>query len=287
MVDLRPSRSRLSLGRHEQWVRIGLRVVLGLVLAALLVDIGLRLGHAGTARSASPTTQQGDMGAQAFASRCTVAALTFDETKKDEHVALLAPCLASGADPMLGWDGHGKQGVFSGPYVTGTDRRDGLLWVSEAAMVNGNRWVYLAVPVAAGRNGSYAIPAPPVTVPGPQQGNWTAPDTNRAVDTDMTAQRRDDIATFFRAYGLSDLGLAYFQAPGVSFQGLGAAATFDSMPNFLVYEGGSERTATATVRWHDPSGAIYTQGYRLQLKQVNGRWLVSDLAPAVLTGGGS
>jgi conjugative transposon protein TcpC len=271
--------------RWSRWLWRGLVAVLALpILAAGLVSIVGTVLHDGQRTPASALSQAADQqGAEGFAVRFVNDYLTYDEAQPDQYRQRLEPYLTNGMDSAAAWDGKGKQSVSLAQAVQVAPAPSGLRLVTVAAQVSGGRWLYLAVPVA-GHNGSYVATAFPAQVPAAPRASWRPPAENRQPDVAMATADEGDVRAFFEVYAGSSLALAYFTAPGVDLQGLDGRVSFAGLESLVVYQGGSEREAEATVRWKATSGAIQKQAYRLRLIEHDGKWLVASVAPA-LTGG--
>jgi hypothetical protein len=275
-------------GGGEAWVRNLLRVLVVAVLGVLLL-LGLRdvvrpfAGGRPAPAATSPTAGYPREPAKAFAVRFAMAYLTFDGAHPDARQRALAAYLPDGGDPALGWDGNGKQtaleGVSAGIQVESANRA----LVTVAVLVDQERWIYLAVPVVSDQGG-LAISAAPALVPPPGRASWQQPSNAASDDQDSTlsSQLRPSLTAFFRAYASSTGSeLAYYAAPGAQIQGLGGEVALGELSDLSVARGGSEgREAVAMVRWLDRrSGASLTEGYRLRLVQVDGKWLVGQVSP--------
>jgi Conjugative transposon protein TcpC len=274
-------------GGGEAWVRNLLRVLLVAALGLLLL-LGLRdvvrpfvAGRPAPAPT-SPTVGYPREPAEAFAVRFAMAYLTFDGAHPDARQRALAAYLPDSGDPALGWDRSGKQtaleGVPAGIQVESANRA----LVTVAVLVDQQRWIYLAVPVVSDQGG-LAVAAPAL-VPPPGRASWQQPSSITSDDQDSTlsSQLRPSLTAFFRAYAASSASeLAYYAAPGAQIQGLDGEVELRELSDISVLQGSTDqRDAVATVRWLDRhSGARLTEGYRLRLVQVDGKWLVGEVSP--------
>jgi hypothetical protein len=279
---------RQYMGGARSWLRLALRV---LIVSALIVvvllgtrDLARSLlpsGRAGGASNASGAGAFPQASAAAFATRFALAYMSYDSGQPDARQRALTPYLADDVDSSAGWDGQGKQtavaAVVSAIKVLDTHRA----LVSIAVLVNGGRWVYLAVPVVADGNALVVADAPSL-IPPPARASWKPMTDTAEQDSTLSVQLRPSLVAFFRAYAGSTNELSYFTAPDVHIEGLGGAVQLDDLAQLSVAQGGADqRSATAAVRWLDPiTGAGLTQRYRLQLVRTADRWLVAAVAPA-------
>jgi hypothetical protein len=275
-------------GGGEAWWRNLLRVLL-IAALGLLVLLGLRdavrpfVAGRPVPAPTSPTAVYPREPAEAFAVRFAMTYLSFDGAHPDARQRALAVYLPDGGDPALGWDGNGKQtaleGVPAGIEVESANRA----LVTVAVLVDQQRWVYLAVPVVSDQGG-LAVAAAPALVPPPGRASWQQSSNAASDDQDSTlsSQLRPSLTAFFRAYASSSGNeLAYYTAPGAQLQGLSGEVALGELSDLSVAQGGSEgREALATVRWLDRhSGASLTEGYRMRLVLINGKWLVGQVSP--------
>jgi hypothetical protein len=155
--------------------------------------------------------------------------------------------------------------------------------VTVAVLVDQQRWIYLAVAVVSDQGG-LAVSAAPALVPPPRRASWQQPSntTSDDVDSTLSSQLRPSLTAFFRAYAASSASeLAYYAAPGAQIQGLGGEVGLGDLSDLSVQPGGTDRRdAVATVRWLDRrSGASLSEGYRLRLVLIAGKWLVGQVSP--------
>jgi hypothetical protein len=270
-------------------MRRGLRVLVLAVLAVLLL-LGVRdlvrpfvAGRQAGPASSNPVAAYPVQAAEAFAVRFAMAYLTFDSAQPRMRQQALASYLEESGDPSLGWDGSGRQ-TAQQALPSAIEVRDAhRALVTVAVLVDGGRWLYLAVPVVADQGG-LAVSGAPALVPAPGRASWqpsSAPADD--VDSTLSSQLRPSLASFFRAYASgSQAELGYYAAPGATFAGLGGQVELAGLTDLEVSQGQADRrTAVASVRWLDRrSGASLAQSYRLELVQAGGKWLVGQVAPA-------
>jgi hypothetical protein len=278
-----PQRTRSA----EGWLQLGWRVLLGAAVVLVLL-LGLRdivrpfLGGQPRQQAADTSASYPRAAAEAFASRFAMAYLTFDSARPQQRQRALQQYVGPGEASTAGWDGQGRQtAVLALPAgIEVSDSAHALVTV--AALVDGGRWLYLAVPVVTDGQG-LAVSGTPVLLPSPALAN--AAQQGEVVDQDpaLSAQLRPYLTAFLRAYAASSQAeLAYYEAPGVELSGLGGEVTLAGLDELGVEQpSGAQRSVVASVRWMDPaSGGTLTQRYRLRLVQMDGKWLVGDLGPA-------
>lgn len=278
-----PPRRRVLLWLFRTLVVLALLVLLllgvrDIVRQALLPPAPATPGQNGAGQTSFPVDA-----ASAYAARFAVAYETFDSSDPKAHMDAISPYIPDGTDAMLGWDGEGSQkatqALPAGVNVQSPQRAT----VTVAVLVDGGRWIYLAVPVAYS-NGQFVIPGQPALLAPPSRATVPTP-SNDPGDPQLASQLSQPMSAFFKAYATSSPSdLTYYAVPGVTFEGLKGAVQFDSLTDLHVYSGhGDTRQAVARVKWFDPkSGAHVTQSYRLGLKLVNGQWHVSSVTPAGL-----
>jgi hypothetical protein len=281
------SRFRIGGGSIEAWQRRGLRALLALTLGVLLL-LGVRDvvrpfvgGRATPPAAADPTAAFPREAAEALAVRFAMAYLSFDSSHSDTRRRALQPYLADGADASVGWDGQGRQTAMAGlpSGITVHDARRAQVLV--VVLVDGGRWVSLAVPVVVDGD-QMAIGGPPVLVPARARASVPTPAQAADQDQALSNQLRPYLSAFLRAYAQSNqVDLAYYAAPGAQLAGLGGQVTLASLVSLSVEQAaGSVRSVVVSVRWQDQaSGAGLTQRYRLQLVEAGGKWLVGAINP--------
>jgi hypothetical protein len=282
-------RSRLPrrAGSSEQWLRRGWRVLFGAAVVVVLL-LGLRdiarpfLGVQPRAQSANASASYPRESAEAFAARFTMAYLTFDAARPEQRRRALQQYMGPGDASSAGWDGQGRE-TAALALPGGIEVRDGAhALVTVVALVDGGRWVYLAVLVVTDGQG-LAVAGTPVLLPPPALADAAQSPDVMDQDPTLSAQLRPYLTAFLRAYAASSQAeLAYYAAPGVVLGGLGGQVTLAGIDSLSVEQAsGGQRSAVASVRWMDSaSGGALTQRYRLQVLQVNGKWLVGDVGPA-------
>jgi Conjugative transposon protein TcpC len=268
----------------------GFRTLVILVLLCLLL-LGVRdIVRNEMVRQSTPPATGGQntpangfpqQAAQVYASRFAIAYATFDSKDPMGHQNALQQYLPDGVDPMLGWDGQGKQIATQAlPYgidVTSSTKAT----VSVAVEVDGGRWLYLAVPVITDQRG-FVIPASPSLLEPPSKAPAPSPSTDQG-DPGLAQSLTAPMTNFFKAYAASNAtDLARYVTPGTSLQGLRGTVQLATLVDLHVSQGGvNSRQAVARVKWSDPSSnASLTQSYRLTLQQINGQWDVSSVQPA-------
>jgi hypothetical protein len=276
-------RPRERWGRYF-WRAVLLIVAVGIVLLAVR---GVRTWNyvAPSTVQRQPAAQSASTGqsspVQAYAASFAATYLTYNSADQDGYRRSIQPFLADGLDPMLGWNGAGKQQALMVQPVSVTSQgRQSIVTV--AAEVTGGRWLYLAVPVASDGT-RFVVTATPAIVPGPGKLQWSADTSQKASDTQLVTALQPNLQAFFQAYANGDATeLGYYAAPGSSIPGLGGTVTLQQLGKVWVSpSGGDQRDAVATVQWQDKqTGATYAQSYELTLVQSNGKWLVSRVNPA-------
>ncbi|MEU2395085.1 conjugal transfer protein [Streptomyces sp. NPDC007369] len=246
----------------------------------------------------APTYPTAD--AQAVAARFSRAYLGWDETKKEERVALLSAVLAAGVEATMGWDGKGHQEVLAVQpgAVTPRDagravaRVDVLIRAVQPADPKANpaappqlpaRWVGLDVPVVA-TGGRVVVTGPPGLVGIPATGPKVADVPAVATDGALAAQTKDVVAKFFTAYAGGDPESV--SAPGAHLPPLAQGIELKGVASWTVDAGdGADRTGTARVLWA-LGGAQVEMSYRVVLTRVSSsdahRWQVSGLRGGTL-----
>ncbi len=277
-----------SFGGSEAWLRRGLRALLVSALAVLLL-LGLRdvVRPFTTGRTLSRVPVQAGQAyprevAEVFAARFAMAYLTYDSAHPQVRRQALQPYLPDNADPALGWDGQGRQTAIAALPSGIEVRGDQLALITVAVQVDGGRWVYLVVPIAADPGGLVVEAAPALVAP-PGRASWRPPAQGTEEDSALESQLRPSLTAFFGAYARSSASeLAYYTAPGALIGGLGGEVDFGELQDLVVEQGPPDRRqALAGVRWRDPrSGGSLVQRYRLELVQVDGKWLVRAVSPA-------
>jgi Conjugative transposon protein TcpC len=272
---------------RRRWLLWGFRALVVALLFVLLL-LGIRDIVRGvvqsTNQSGAPNLAQAgfpQQAAEAYASRFALAYATFDSANPQAHVQAVQQYVPDGVDPMLGWDGQGKQTATTALPSGINVQNQSSATVSVALLVDRGRWLYLAVPVAVNQN-RLVVAGAPALIPPPAKASVPAPNVG-SDDAQLEGQLNPLLTNFFKAYASSsstDLGL--IAAPGVTIQGLNGAVQFATLVDLHINQnGGERRQAIAHVRWSDTtSGASLVQGYQLTLQLVNGQWHVGAVAPA-------
>jgi Conjugative transposon protein TcpC len=282
------ARAGLALPPTRRWMLWGFRALVIAVLGLALLLGGRDLirdaiqpqsigGPAGAPASSFPQAA-----AEAYAARFAIAYETFDSANQDSRSQSLAQFLPDGADATAGWAGNGKQ-TASTALPSGINvHSPSSATVDVAVLVDGGRWLYLAVPVVVSGD-RLVVPATPALVPAPPKAS-VSPTVSPVEDTQLTGQVNSDLVAFFKAYASSSSELGLIAAPGAAIEGLNGSVQFDSLAELHVLQGqGTTRQAIAHVRWFDPaSGANLIQHYQLTLVQLNQVWRVASVAPAGL-----
>lgn len=231
--------------------------------------------------------------AAAFATRFARDYLTYDEQAgRAERAERLAAYVPAGSDRELGWDGKGDQSVRAALPVEARVVAGDRAVVTVAAQVADDRWLHLAVPVAADAVGGLVVAEPPALVAGPPpadvpSASWSAVGRSSG-DVALADELGPVLGSFFEAYGQGRAdGLAYYLAVGRELDGLGGLVELDELVDVWIGRGGAVREAVVTVRWRDrPAGGALTQRYTLRLVDVAGRWYVDALRVGEGTIGG-
>lgn len=275
-------------GRLLLWAAIVVLAIRGAV--GVVVELTGEAGTAGTPVDGGAATEETTFpvdAATAFAARFAQDYLTYAaESGRAERAERLAAYVPTGADRDLGWDGKGDQSVRTVlPVETRVVDEDRVV-VTVAAQVAANRWLHLAVLVAADAAGGLLVAEPPALVAGPPpadvpSASW-GPDGRGSGDVALADELTPVLESFFEAYaeGRPD-ALAYYLAVGRDLDGLGGLVELDELVSVWIQPGGAVRDAVATVRWRDqPAGGALTQRYTLRLVDVAGRWYVDALDTA-------
>ncbi|MEV5747647.1 conjugal transfer protein [Actinoallomurus sp. NPDC052308] len=281
-------------GSGGRWFIYVGRVVLWAFLIVVLVN-GVRAPFDRfTADRSNPTTTSDtskpkfpEAAASAYALSFAGVYLNYDQATAADRPKLLAPFLAGGLDPQLGWDGTGKS-VLQSAYVASvraTDAEHGVVTLLTRA--NG-RLFQLAVPVYA-KDGAMAITGRPAMLPPPATASVPAVAQDR--DSALESEIQQPLNDFFKAYAASDAGsLQRYSDPPVT--GLGASVTFGQIKEIIAPRGdAASRTVTTTVVWQIPAGQPKTSGgtleqtYQLTMVKKGGYWFVRDIQASTLPAG--
>ena len=148
-------------------------------------------------------------------------------------------------------------------------------------------WMTVAVPVAV-RGSRVILTAPPALVgAAPAQALGAAVRTAADEDTVTSRTTVDTVRKLISAYGSGDL--EFVRGPGSSFPGLTGMVTGGQLLSWRMAKaaaGGdpSFRAGDVTVLWSLPGSAGQLRcSYRILLVQLENRWLLEQIAPAVST----
>lgn len=290
----RPGPGRINLGAaggrgRTLWRRRALWLLVALLAAGSVRGLLLQpAGPPSTDRLAGAVAAK--LGQTAFPSqradqwavRFTIAYLTFDQAHPDAHAAELARYTTDAAlqqDPQLGWDGKGKQWVFNA-YPAGRQILDDHhAVITVEAWLTDARWLRLAVPVKADRDGRLAVTGRPASVDIVGKADADPADITDAdaeLDSAVTAELARLLPAFFAAYAASSDNLA--TPTGTVLAGLGGTVKFVQFNNLRVPVGGDHRTATVDVTWQTGNARL-TQPYQLQIVHRD-RWLIAAIQVA-------
>jgi hypothetical protein len=274
----------------DRALRLGGRVVLW--AAILLVFANGIVALVKNVRASEPryirtvASEDGNLGfpekeAAVFAARFAHDYLSYDSKDPNARREQLSGYINDSFDPLVGWDGSGRQVAVNSIPVDVEVHSEDLGVVTVAVNVSGPRWVYLAVPITAEGDG-LVVAERPALVPAPEIAD--APTDNvlfgiEDPDPALAGRVQPSIESFFKAFASGkDADLAYFLPPGRTLSGLDGAVELDAIESLEVAQGGGQREAIARVRWLDPlTGGALTQTYRFTLVERDGRWYVDRL----------
>ena len=223
--------------------------------------------------------------------------LNFSPSTAAQRATELAPFLAPGTDPKLGWNGSGSLTVQS-EQVVGVDVRNANSAVVDVLGLTGGRLIEIGVPVYYSGGGMVVSGQPALLTP---PGNLVPP-TAPKVTIDVPAQQAlsHQLPGFFRAYASGESAkLNAFAAPGVRLFGLAGEVEFGNIVNVIVpVASGSTRNITVTVTWlpaSTPSAGPPASGGRAQLQMTyamtvirrGGHWYVSSIGASTALPGPS
>lgn len=218
--------------------------------------------------------------AQALATRFAQDYLTYDAADDAGRADRLAAYGLVGRGGEVGWDGRGEQTVHAAVAVDVAVAGPTQAAVVVAAQVSGPRWLHLSVPVVADAAGRVGVAGSPTLVAPPPMAA-VSPPREPPADTALSRELEPVLQSFLEAYaaGRAD-DLAYYLPVGREMSGLDGAVELDELVDLQVAEGGTARTALATVRWRDTvTEAGLTQRYELRLVDRDGRWYVDGFGP--------
>jgi hypothetical protein len=148
-------------------------------------------------------------------------------------------------------------------------------------------WMTVAVPVAV-RGSQGVLTAPPALVGAPPtQALGAAVRTAADEDTEASRATAATVGKLISAYGSGDL--EFVRGPGSSFTGLAGMVTGGQVLSWRMAKAaaGAEpsfRAGDVTVLWALPGGAGQLRcSYRILLVQLENRWLLQQITPAVST----
>jgi hypothetical protein len=235
--------------------------------------------------------------ASGFALEFSEIYLNFNPSTAAQRATELAPFLAPGTDPKLGWNGSGSQTVQS-EQVVGVDVQNANSAVVDVLGLTGGRLIEIGVPVYYSGGGMVvggqpALLSPPANLVPPAAPKVT-------IDVQVQQALGRELPNFFRAYASGESAkLNAFAAPGVRLSGLGGEVEFGNIVNVIVpVANGSTRNITVTVTWlpaSTPSAGPPASGGRAQLQMTyamtvirrGGHWYVSSIGASTALPGPS
>ncbi|WP_199550308.1 conjugal transfer protein [Streptomyces sp. N35] len=224
-----------------------------------------------------------ELEAQQVAARFARSYLTWSEKTPEVREKELAVDLPTGADPKMGWDGHGNQLVaqtIPGTVVQSGGQRARVRVDVRVSATSKNQtvssWRGLDVPVAEA-SGRVIVTGQPALVGLPTPVAFEekpAPES----DADLASKTQSTVKDFLTAWAAGKPGQA--AAPGSDISPLASGMRLVGLEEWTVHTGhGDTRTGTASVRWQ-LAGAQLTQTYAITLTQVSAgdatRWQVTD-----------
>jgi hypothetical protein len=226
---------------------VGYRGVLAIVNDSGKAGAGSSVGRKASSPPRFPVTA-----AEAYALEFGNVYLNYSPATAAARSAALAAFLPPGADPELGWNGSGTQGLLE-EQVAGVDIRSGhAAVVTLLARLSDGSLVELGVPIYASGDGM-SVSAEPALLPGPARA--VAPAIGQAAGDQATAAAlQSQLTGFFQAYATGDAAtLARFLAPGAQITGMAGVVSFGAIDAVYAPPGGSVRTISVTVSWLLPS----------------------------------
>jgi hypothetical protein len=206
--------------------------------------------------------------AQAFALEFGQVYLNFSPATAAQRASELAPFLAAGTNPQLGWNGNGSQAVQA-EQVAGVDVQDAHSAVVKLLALANGRMIEIGIPIYYSAGGivvsgqpAFLPPPPGLVLPAPAKSA-----TDALAGKQLTAQ----LPAFFRAFAGSDTAqIDKFAAPGVHLSGLNNEVGFGSILEVTVpVTAGSVKHITVTVAWLPAStpsaGPTSSAGGRAQI----------------------
>ncbi len=311
---------RSPSGRAARTTRIGFRVVLGLTLALLVVNVGQNIvaAHRTTAASAAA-------GVDADAARAVAGMFAGDYLLHDPlgpptaGQEALRRDVAAGGDPTrMAFTGTAYLGadlVIPGAVIP-VDATHAVVAVqarvtigmpgsadagtpvpaATTAAVPGraantsalpagykivaSEWLPLVVPVIQTDTGVLVDVAGPVFSADPVH----AVSATTEADPTATEATRSWVRTLFTSYALSSTAGAYLSAPGVDLAGLSGAVTVTDIQTWSLSSAGADglRTGTGRVGWtFAPTADLTTaQSYTVTVQASDNRWYATALGTA-------
>ncbi|WP_131741754.1 conjugal transfer protein [Actinomadura roseirufa] len=269
------------------WVWVG-RAVLWAVILVILVN-GIRAPFErftadDTATRGTPEPGKGtgfpSSAASAFAVQFADAYLNFDQKSAAAREAQLRPFLPEGAAGQYGWNGVGAMQVQS-VQAAGVEARDDANATVTLIARSGDKWLRLAVPVYADKNGGMVVSGRPALLPPPKKA--TVPQNGvRERDTALESELQSFLKTFFDAYASGEQAALSHFTDGSPIDGLAGAVSLVAVKEVVAPKGASgQRTVTATVTWqlvgaNGGGNGELEQTYRLTMVK-GATWLVRDI----------
>ncbi|MFI0482516.1 conjugal transfer protein [Actinomadura sp. 9N215] len=269
------------------WVWVG-RAVLWALILVILVN-GVRAPFERFTSDEEPATPAAGQrpakgtgfpssAAGAFALQFANVYLSYDQKSAPARETQLRTFLPDGADPQFGWNGAGKMQVQS-VQVAGVDARD----ASNATVIllarTADKWLRLAVPVYADRNGSLVVSARPALLPPPIKAKLPQGGVQDR-DTALESELQPFLGTFFQEYATGNQAALSRFSDGTTIAGLANTVRFMQVKEVVAPKGSAgERTVTATVVWQlaQGGGGELEQTYRLTMVKKGATWLVRDI----------
>jgi YD repeat-containing protein len=238
-----------------------------------------------TAGSNAQKTQFPESAASAYALQFASVYLSYDQKNPAARETQLSYFLPDGADQQFGWDGNGQLAVQQ-LQVAGVDARDSNNAIVTLLVKANDKWLQLAVPVYA-KDGAMVISGRPALLPAPPRAALPQPAVKER-DSDLEAELKPRLETFFKAYASSDQSILGLLFSGGPIAGLNGAVTFAQLGDVVAPHGAAgERTVIATVSWQIPTpqpkaaAAELEQTYQLTVaKKDDGNWYVKDIRGA-------
>ncbi|RKS71990.1 conjugative transposon protein TcpC [Actinomadura pelletieri DSM 43383] len=269
------------------WVWAG-RAVLWALIIVILVN-GIRAPFerftaeeepADTSTGAKPARGTGfpSSAAGAFALQFANVYLNYDQRNAPSRETQLRTFLPEGADAQFGWNGAGQMQVQS-VQVAGVDARDANNATVTLLARTADRWLRLAVPVYADKNGSLVVSARPALLPPPTKAQLPQSGPP-ARDGGLESELQPFLGTFFQEYATGNQAALSRFSTGTAIAGLANTVTFVQVKEVVAPKGPpGERTVTATVVWQVPQGgaAELEQTYQIAMVKKGATWLVRDI----------